>query len=150
MYIRGFLHVYNRLSIYICSIFKIPFPHVLCCTSLLSHVCLIVTLWAVACHTPLSIGFPTRNTGVSCHFLLQGFFPTQGSNPYLIASPALEADFLPLSHKRSPFPIYVITKYSVQFPMLTVGPCWLSILYMSVYMLLPNSQFIPPPTFFLW
>ena len=101
MYIRGFLHVYNRLSIYICSIFKIPFPHVLCCTSLLSHVCLIVTLWAVACHTPLSIGFPTRNTGVSCHFLLQGFFPTQGSNPYLIASPALEADFLPLSHRGS-------------------------------------------------
>ena len=25
---------------------------------------------------------PGKNTGVSCHFLLQGIFPTQGSNPY--------------------------------------------------------------------
>ena len=24
---------------------------------------------------------PGKNTGVSCHFLLQGIFPTQGSNP---------------------------------------------------------------------
>ena len=30
-----------------------------------------------------------------------------------------------------------------------VGPCWLSILYIvvSIYMLIPNSQFIPPPDF---
>ena len=25
--------------------------------------------------------FPRKNTGVGCHFLLQGIFPTQGSNP---------------------------------------------------------------------
>ena len=25
-------------------------------------------------------GFPGKNTGVGCHFLLQGIFPTQGSN----------------------------------------------------------------------
>ena len=24
--------------------------------------------------------FPSKNTGVSCHFLLQGIFPTQGSD----------------------------------------------------------------------
>ena len=29
---------------------------------------------------------PVKNTGVGCHFLLQGIFPTQGSNPM---SPAL-------------------------------------------------------------
>ena len=34
---------------------------------------------------------PGKNTGVGCHFLLQGIFPTQGSNPGL---PALEADAL--------------------------------------------------------
>ena len=28
--------------------------------------------------------FPGKNTGVSCHFLLQGIFPTQGSNPLLL------------------------------------------------------------------
>ena len=27
--------------------------------------------------------FPGKNTGVGCHFLLQGIFPTQGSNPGL-------------------------------------------------------------------
>ena len=27
--------------------------------------------------------FPDKNTGVSCHFLLQGIFLTQGSNPHL-------------------------------------------------------------------
>ena len=27
---------------------------------------------------------PGKNTGVGCHFLLQGIFPTQGSNPILL------------------------------------------------------------------
>ena len=27
---------------------------------------------------------PSKNTGVGCHFLLQGIFPTQGSNPRLL------------------------------------------------------------------
>ena len=27
---------------------------------------------------------PRKNTGVGCHVLLQGFFPTQGSNPGLL------------------------------------------------------------------
>ena len=27
--------------------------------------------------------FPGKSTGVGCHFLLQGIFPTQGSNPVL-------------------------------------------------------------------
>ena len=28
--------------------------------------------------------FPGKNTGVGCHFLLQGIFLTQGSNPHLL------------------------------------------------------------------
>ena len=36
---------------------------------------------------------PGKNTGVGCHFLLQGIFPTQGSNPGSSAG-ALEADAL--------------------------------------------------------
>ena len=28
--------------------------------------------------------FPGKNTGIDCHFLLQGIFPTQGSNPRLL------------------------------------------------------------------
>ena len=38
--------------------------------------------WTVACQVPLSMGF-FKNTGVGCHFLLQGIFPTQGLNPGL-------------------------------------------------------------------
>ena len=35
---------------------------------------------------------PGKSTGVGCHFLLQGIFPTQGIEP---RSPALQADALP-------------------------------------------------------
>ena len=30
------------------------------------------------------LDFPGRNTGVGCHFLLQGIFPTQGLNLHLL------------------------------------------------------------------
>ena len=39
--------------------------------------------------------FPGKDTGVSCHFLLQGIFQTQGSNPGLLH---WQADSWPLSH----------------------------------------------------
>ena len=48
-----------------------------------SHVQLFVTLRIVACQAPLSMDFPGKNTGVGCHFLLQGVFLTQGTNPGL-------------------------------------------------------------------
>ena len=37
------------------------------------------TLWTATCQAPLSM-----NTRVGCHALLQGIFPTQGSNPGLV------------------------------------------------------------------
>ena len=49
-----------------------------------SRVRLFATLGTVACEDPLSMGFSRKNTGVSCHFLLQGIFPTQGSNSNLL------------------------------------------------------------------
>ena len=51
----------------------------------------------VACQAPLTWGLPGKNIRVGCHFLLQGIFPTQGSNPGLLHcrwSPALWADSL--------------------------------------------------------
>ena len=42
------------------------------------------TPWAVACQAPLSMGFPSRNTEMHCHFLLQGIILTQGSNLSLL------------------------------------------------------------------
>ena len=43
----------------------------------------LVTPWAVALQALLSKGF-SGNTGVGCHFLLQGIFPTQELNPGLL------------------------------------------------------------------
>ena len=40
--------------------------------------------------------FPVKNTGVGCHFLLQGIFPTQGSNPCLLHLLHWQVDSLPL------------------------------------------------------
>ena len=50
---------------------------------LLSGVRLFVTPWTVAYRLLCSWNFPGNSPGVDCHFLLQGIFPTQGSNPGL-------------------------------------------------------------------
>jgi len=42
---------------------------------------------------------PSKNTGVGCHVLLQGIFPTQGSNPGL---PHCRRILYHLSHQGSP------------------------------------------------
>ena len=44
--------------------------------------------------------FPGENTGVSCHSLLQGIFPSLGIEP---GSPALQADSLPVELPGSPY-----------------------------------------------
>ena len=46
----------------------------------------------LAHQAPLSMGFLSNNTGVGCHFLLLGIFPTQGS-----ACLHWQADSLPLA-----------------------------------------------------
>ena len=49
--------------------------------SCFSRVWLFVMLWTVPLCPWDSLG---KNTGVSCHFLFQGIFPTQGANPNLL------------------------------------------------------------------
>ena len=44
-------------------------------------------------------GFPGKSTGMGCHFLLQGIFPTQGSNPGL---PHCRQLLYHLSHQGNP------------------------------------------------
>ena len=58
------------------------------CACMLSHAVMSdsETLWTVACEAPLSMGFSGKNTGAGCHFLLQGIFLTQGSNPVYCVS----------------------------------------------------------------
>ena len=59
----------------------------------LSWVCLLIYSvvsdslnppWTVAQQPPLSMGVPSKNTGVGCHFLLQGISLTQGLNLCLL------------------------------------------------------------------
>ena len=44
---------------------------------------------------------PGKNTGVGCHFLLQGIFPIQGWKPRLLGLLYWQTDSLPLSHRGS-------------------------------------------------
>ena len=60
------------------------------------------TPWTVAYQAPLSMGFSSKNTGVGCHFLLQGTLPTQGLNPCLLCLMHWPADSLPLAPPRNP------------------------------------------------
>ena len=52
--------------------------------------------------------FPSKNTGVGCHFLLQGTFSTQGSNTHLLHQ---QEDSLPLSYLGSHVPILAYIKW---------------------------------------
>ena len=65
----------------------------------LSRVWLFATHWAVAYEAPPPWDFPGKSAGMGCHFLLQGIFPTQGSNPGL---PYCRQMLYCLSHPGSP------------------------------------------------
>ena len=43
-----------------------------------------VSLWTIAHQTPLFMSLPQQEYWSGCHFVLQGIFPTQGLNLYLL------------------------------------------------------------------
>ena len=53
--------------------------------------------------------FPGKNTGMGCHFLLQGIFPTQGLNSGLLHCRQI---LYQLSYKGSPPPQYLVITYN--------------------------------------
>ena len=65
---------------------------------LLSHVQQFVIPWTVALQVPLPMRFPGKNTGVRCHFLLQGIFLTQVWSWYLLCFLNWQIDSLALCH----------------------------------------------------
>ena len=73
-------------SLLCCSFSKPAVQYVVCVLSHSSHVQLFATLWIVACQAPLSVEFSRQGywSVLPCHALLQGIFPTQGSNPCLL------------------------------------------------------------------
>ena len=76
--------------------------------SLCVHACLVTQLCPTLCnpvgYSPPGLSdhgaSPGKKTGVGCHALLQGIFPTQGSNPGLRHCKQI---FYHLSHQGSPF-----------------------------------------------
>ena len=56
------------------------------CVQALSRVWLFVALWTAHASLLCQWDFPGKGTGMGCHFLLQGIFPTQGLNLCLLRS----------------------------------------------------------------
>ena len=63
------------------------------CAQSLSSVQFFVAARTVALQASLSMGFSGKNTGVGCHFLLQGNLPNPGIKPASPWSPALAGRF---------------------------------------------------------
>ena len=86
------------------------------CAQSFSHVWVFATLLTIACQAPLSMGFSGKNTGVACHFLLQGIFPTQELNKYLMCFLHCKQILYPLRHWRSSiFLIHLVKNISLIF-----------------------------------
>ena len=82
-----------------------------CCCLVLNHVRLFATPWTVTHQALCPRDSPGKNTGVAgCHFLLQGIFPTQGSNLCLLP---WQEDSLPLSHQGSPVRLGDVLSFQV-------------------------------------
>ena len=93
----------SRIALWVCFVSELSmdalgearFVH----AQLLSRGRLFATAWTISHELLLSSG---QEYGGGCRSLLQGIFPTQGSNPQLLRLLLRQADSLPLSHLGSP------------------------------------------------
>ena len=74
--------------------------------SCFSCVRLFVTSWTIAHQAPLSMEL-SKNTGVGCHSLLHGMFPTQELNPSLLPC---KQNLYYLNHQRYVYQVLKKTK----------------------------------------
>ena len=75
-----------------------------CVLSCFHHVRLVATLWTIAHQAALSMGFPRQEYWSGLPYSPPGDLPDPGIEPANPATPALQADSLPLSHWGSPHP----------------------------------------------
>ena len=74
-----------------------------CCAC---YVALVISLWLHGLKPTRLLcpwGSPGKDTGVGCHFLLQGIFLTQGSNLRLLCLLHWQVGSLPLASPRNPY-----------------------------------------------
>ena len=81
------------------------------CAQSLSCVQLFATPWTGAHQLLCPWDFPGKNTEVGCHALLQGIFPTQGSNPHLLPLLHCRQILYPLTHQQSPWDLSKFSGY---------------------------------------
>ena len=81
LHLRIFQYTYLKIFQIFSKHISVMFSNIdICvCGQLLSPVQLFATSWTEACQAP-PWNFPGKNTGVGCHFHLQGIFLTQGLN----------------------------------------------------------------------
>ena len=79
-----------------------------CMLSRFSHVRLFETPWTIAHQAPMSTGFSRQEYWSGLPSPPAGDLPHLGIEPTSLASPALKADSLPLSHQGSPL-TYICT-----------------------------------------
>ena len=98
---------------------------------------LFLTLWdPMDCNLPDSSVhgiFPGKNTGVGCHFFLQGNLPDPGIAPAFPASPALAARFSTTEPPGTPHP----STYFLLLP-----PLWSHRLNLSLTLGIQASQYV--------
>ena len=107
----GWAHMKHVDEYLVCMLLLLVLTSLLFVTYPLSiHVCLPLNHVPILCD-PMDYSlpgsavheiFPGKNTGVGCHFLLQGIFLTQGSNACLLCLLHWQGDSLPPNDLRSP------------------------------------------------
>ena len=99
----GFLFVLLMGSTVVQKLLSLIRSHLFLCVCQVALSCptLCNAMGCAAHQAPLSMGFPRQDTGVGCHFLLQGILLTQGLNLRLLH---WQAYSLPLYHLESPIP----------------------------------------------
>ena len=82
----------------------------------------LITPWTVAARLLYAWYFSGKNTGVGCHFLLQGIFRTQRSNPGLLhwqlnssPSEALRKPNFTNEHGQKPLRVYLDSSFHFCF-----------------------------------
>ena len=96
--------------------------------------------------------FPGKNTGVCCHFLFQGIFPTQGLNLHLLSLLHWREDSLSLSHLRSL--VCTHTHTHTRTLKASGNNCWLDFTFLrisgvtggSCHLIFPLFSSIPLPS----
>ena len=81
---KTLLHIWQFMNIYTYVCEQISLYIAMGCASLLSCVLLCDPMDCSLLGSSVHGDSPGKNTGVGCHTLLQGIFPTQGSNPGLL------------------------------------------------------------------